>query len=73
MSDVMLQAHFKELRQELQKAKANKSPMNLDEKDQLLKRSYNYLKHLSSTSKLDDRGTDLLYQLAQFLDERNLK
>lgn len=73
MSDVMLQAHFKRLRDELHNAKGANAGLELSNSEKLLKKIYNYLKDQSVESKLDEEGTTLLYEIAQLLDKLNLK
>lgn len=73
MSDIMLQAHFKELKQELEKAKNEELVTEHDKAYLLLKKTFNFLKEKSETAVLGSEGVDLLYELAQYLDDKSIK
>lgn len=69
MSDLMLQAHFKELKKELDKSLKKDNTKEESELESLLKQIFNYLKTKANESLLDDRGQELLEKVAKKLDE----
>lgn len=72
MSDLMLQAHFKELRKELDKSLKKDDELEGDESVVLLREVFNYLKSKSTDCTLDEDGQELFEKVAKRLDEIKL-
>lgn len=69
MSDLLLKAHFNELKEELNKAIRSSKNEDDDEVVKVMKQTFNYLKKKAEESSLDDRGVVLYNDLARLLDD----
>ncbi len=68
MSDLLLKAHFNDLKEELNKAIRSTKNEEDDEVVNALKQTFNYLKKKSEDASLDDRGVVLYNDIARILD-----
>lgn len=69
MSDLLLKAHFNELKEELNKAIRSSKNEEDDEIVKVLKHTFNYLKKKAEEASLDDRGVVIYNDIARLLDE----
>ncbi|MTI39449.1 hypothetical protein [Fulvivirga lutimaris] len=69
MSDLLLKAHFNDLKEELNKAIRSSKNEDDDELVKVLKKTFNYLKKKAEESSLDDRGVVLYNDIACVLDD----
>ena len=72
MSDLMLEAHFKELRKELDKSLRKNDDLFGDESVLILREVFNYLKAKSAECSLDEKGQEILEKVAKRLDDIKL-
>ncbi len=69
MSDLMLKAHFNELKEELNKSLKYDASSSDNEIEKVLKDTFNYFKSKSIDSSLDDRGQKIYNEVARVLDD----
>ncbi|MEQ8245301.1 hypothetical protein [Fulvivirga sp.] len=69
MSDLLLKAHFNDLKEELNRAIRSTKNEEDDEVVKVLKKTFNYLKKKAEDSSLDDRGVVLYNDIACVLDD----
>lgn len=69
MSDLMLKAHFTELKEELNRSLKYDANTSDNEVEKVLKDTFNYLKSKSINSSLDDRGQAIYNEVARVLDD----
>lgn len=68
MSDLMIRAHFTELKKELSSSLNKDQKKSKSEVEKVLKAVFNYFKVLSQQSKLDEEGQVLYQEIAKVLD-----
>lgn len=69
MSDLMLQAHFNQLKDQLNASLKTDKVKDVSDEEYVLRRTFNYLKAKSLESKLDEEGHKLYRKVAEVLDK----